>query len=60
MVLTRTAGAIHNTPADAHLVFDKVGEAYTLSEIWFPGTDGYMLNILKEQHEHRVVDVPVK
>ena len=59
-VLTRTAGAIHNTPADAHIVFDKMGETYVLSELWVPGIDGYMLNTLKEQHEHRVVNVPVK
>ncbi len=60
MILTRTAGAIHTTAADAHIVFDKVGESYTLSELWFPGTDGYILNIMKAQHEHRVVSVPVK
>ena len=60
LILTRTAGAIHNTPADAHLVFDKMGETYILSEFWLPGVDGYMLNTLKEQHEHRVVDIPVK
>jgi hypothetical protein len=60
MILTRTAGAIHNTPADAHVVFDKLGDKYTLAELWFPGTDGYMLNTLKEQHEHRVLDIPVK
>ena len=60
MIQDRTAGAIHNTPADAHIVFDKVGEAYFLSELWVPGMDGFMLNTLKEQHEHRVVNVPVK
>jgi hypothetical protein len=60
LILTRTAGAIHNTPADAHVVFDKVGETYTLSELWFPGADGYMLSTMKGQHEHRVVDIPVK
>ena len=60
LIMTRTAGAIHNTPADAHVVFDKVGETYTLSEFWFPGSDGYMLSTLTGQHEHRVVDIPVK
>jgi hypothetical protein len=58
--LTRLAGAIHTTPADAHIVFDTVGGTYTLSELWFPGDDGYMLNTMKGQHSHRVVDVPVK
>ena len=60
MILTRTAGAIHNTPADAHVVFDKVGETFTLSALWYPGTDGYMLHTMKGQHEHKVLDVPVK
>jgi hypothetical protein len=60
MILTRTSGAIHNTPADAHLVFDKVGETYILAEFWLPGFDGFVLNTLKDQHEHRVVDIPVK
>jgi hypothetical protein len=59
-ILTRTAGAIHTTPADAHVVFDKVGESYTLSELWYPREDGYMVSTMKGQHEHRVVDVPVK
>jgi hypothetical protein len=60
LIMTRTAGAIHTTAGDSHVVFDKVGETYTLSELWYPGTDGYVLNSTKEQHEHRVVDVSVK
>jgi hypothetical protein len=58
--LTRTAAAIHNTPADSHLVFDKMGETYILAELWVPGIDGYVFNTTKEQHEHQVVDVAVK
>jgi hypothetical protein len=42
-ILTRLAGAIHTTPKDSHIVFDKVGATYSLSEIWVPGQDGYML-----------------
>src|SRR5512136_1008274 len=30
-VQTRMAAGIHTTPNDAHVVFDKVGEVYTLS-----------------------------
>jgi hypothetical protein len=60
LIFTRTAGVIHNTPADAHIVFDRVGESYTLAELWFPGADGYIVNMMKEQHQHRVVDVPAK
>jgi hypothetical protein len=57
-VLTRLAAGIHTTAADAHIVFDKVGETYTLSEIWVPGVDGYLLNVVKSKHEHKIVDEP--
>ena len=57
-IITRLAGAIHTTPKDSHIVFDKVGDTYMLSEIWVPGQDGYMLLSTKGQHEHAVVDVP--
>jgi hypothetical protein len=57
-IITRLAGAMHTTPKDSHIVFDKVGDIYSLSEIWVPGQDGYMLLATKGQHEHAVVDVP--
>ena len=57
-VLTRLGGAIHTTKQDSHIVFDKVGEVYTLSEVWIPGTDGWLLSSMKGKHEHRTVDVP--
>ena len=60
MVQTRLAAGIHATPKDAHVVFDKVGDAHTLSEIWVPGGDGYAFNIIKGEHAHKVLDVPVK
>jgi len=59
VVITRLAGAIHTTPADAHLVFDTIGQTYYLSEIWIPGQDGFLLNSTKEKHEHRIVNVPL-
>jgi hypothetical protein len=58
MIVTRMAAEIHTTPNDAHVVFDKVGDVYTLSEVWVPGQDGYMLNVTKGKHEHRTVNVP--
>ncbi len=58
MVMTRLAGALHTTPQDAHIVFDKVGDKYTLSEIWPLTGDGYLLYITKGKHEHHVVNVP--
>lgn len=58
VAITRLGAGIHNTPQDSHIVFDKIGETYTLSEVWFPGVDGFMLHITKEKHEHRMVNVP--
>lgn len=56
-VITRLAAAMHTTPQDSHLVFDKVGDTYMLSEIWVPGEDGYVLLITKGEHTHKVVNV---
>lgn len=55
-VITRIGAGIHNSPQDSHIVFDKIGEAYTLSELWIPGYAGFVLNVTKEKHEHRTVD----
>ncbi len=55
-VMTRLGAGIHTSPQDSHIVFDKVGENYTLSELWIPGYDGYVLNMMKGKHEHRTVD----
>ena len=60
LISTRLAAGIHTTREDAHVVFDKVGNDYTLSEIWIPGFDGYQLNAVKGTHEHAVIDVPIK
>jgi hypothetical protein len=58
IVLTRLAAGIHTTAADSHVVFDKVGDTYTLSEVWVPGADGFLLNVVKSKHEHKIIDVP--
>ncbi len=57
-IITRLAAGIHTTPKDSHIVFDKVGDVYTLSEIWEPGQDGYLLNWTKGKHEHHIINVP--
>ena len=57
-VITRIGAAIHTSPQDAHLVFDEVGGVRTLSEIWIPGMDGWLLSVGKGAHQHRTVDVP--
>jgi hypothetical protein len=57
LIVTRLGGEMHATPKDAHLVFDKVGETYLLSEIWIPGEDGYLLLATKGKHEHKTLNV---
>jgi len=56
-ILTRTAGEIHTTPEDAHLVFDVIGDVTALSEIWIPGQDGYIMLMTKGPHTHKVINV---
>jgi hypothetical protein len=58
-VLTRLPGAIHTTPKDAHVVFDKVANTYFLSSLWLPNIDGYLVRITMENVEHAIVDVPL-
>lgn len=56
-VITRLAAGMHTTPQDAHLVFDVVGDKYALSEVWIPGVDGFVLQITKGKHTHKIVNV---
>ena len=56
-IITRLYAGTHRTPEDAHLVFDVVGDAYALSEIWIPGEDGYVMLITKGMHKHRVLNI---
>ena len=58
LVKTRLAAGTHTTQNDSHVVFDQVGDVYTLSEVWVPGQDGWVLHLTKGKHEHRVLDVP--
>jgi hypothetical protein len=57
VIQTRLSGATHQTPQDSHLVFDKVGDKYTLSEVWIPGEDGYLVWATKGKHEHKTLNV---
>jgi hypothetical protein len=56
-VITRLAGETYLTADEAHLVFDVVGNKYVLSEVWIPGIDGYVLQMTKGAHTHKVVKV---
>jgi hypothetical protein len=57
-VLTRLGAGIHTSKQDSHVVFDEVAGVYTLSEIWLPGEDGWLLSATKGKHQHKTVDVP--
>jgi hypothetical protein len=57
VVVTRLGGEIHTSPQDAHIVFDKVGDKYILSELWLPDMDGFLLNVTKDKHEHHSIKV---
>ena len=43
VVMTRFGGGLHTTPQDAHIVLDKAGNNYSLSEIWPLNGDGYLV-----------------
>lgn len=57
MIVTTLAPPPHNGATDAHVIFDKVGSNYALSEIWEPGMDGVLVFATKGQHEHAVIHV---
>ncbi|MCE5311075.1 MAG: hypothetical protein LLG20_25840 [Acidobacteriales bacterium] len=56
-IITLLAGAPHNGGKDCHLVFDRVGDTYTLSEIWQLGGDGVLVYATKGEHKHHVLHV---
>ena len=55
--LTYLAPTPHSTATDAHIVFDKVGNTYTLSELWIPGQEGILVYATKGKHEHQIIHV---
>ena len=55
--LTYLAPPPHSSATDAHLVFDKVGNTYTLSELWEPGQDGVLVYATKGKHEHHILHI---
>lgn len=54
---TRLAAGVRDTPKNALVVFDKIGQNYVLSEIWIPGEDGFVLAVTKAKHEHKIINV---
>jgi hypothetical protein len=58
-VITRLAAPA--TPLTASkLIFDKVGNTYYLSEVWFRNRDGFLLYGSKEAHTHQGVTAETK
>ena len=55
LFVTTLAPSPHTTADDAHVVFDKEGTTYTLSELWAPAVDGVLLHGTPGKHEHEVV-----
>jgi hypothetical protein len=53
---TVTRLAASEPPAgDFHIVFDKVGDAYYISEVWLPGEDGYLVYAAPGKHTHHII-----
>lgn len=48
IVLTRVGR--QNPVEDLELVFDKVGDKYLLSEVWYLGEDGYLVLATEQAH----------
>lgn len=48
------------TSNEARLVFDKVGDKNILSEVWFPGVDGFLVTATSGKHTHATVKGTVK
>lgn len=56
-IMTTLAPSPHSTAADAHIVFDKAGGKYILSELWEPDAEGVLVHAEKGKHEHHVLHV---
>jgi hypothetical protein len=59
LTITRLAGH-EESAAEGRLVFDKVGETYYLSELWIPGSDGFLLHATKGTHTHHTIKIHKK
>jgi hypothetical protein len=56
--ITILARQEHSTATDSHVVFDKVGDKYSLSEIWGVHQEGVLVLATKGKHEHEVIHAP--
>lgn len=44
-IITMLGPVSHGTATDSHLVFDKVGGRYILSELWEPKSEGILVHV---------------
>ena len=54
LIITRLDGTMRASDKSSYVVFDAVGDTNTLSEIWLPGEDGYLLAATKGRHTHKI------
>jgi hypothetical protein len=55
VITERLSDPTYDIYRNCETVFDKVGDTYTLSEIWFPQMSGFRLYAAKEPSERKVV-----
>jgi len=55
--ITTLATAPHTSATDTHIVFDKVGNTYALSELWEVDAEGVLVYATKGPHEHHILHV---
>jgi hypothetical protein len=54
-IVTRLQDRARDMSNYCQAVFDKVGDTYTLAELWLPEMRGFQIYASKEPHERRVV-----
>lgn len=59
-IITRLARTEHSTASDAHVVFDVADGTYTLSEIWIPDEEGFLLQATRGTHSHHVLHLGLR
>jgi hypothetical protein len=56
-IITELSAEERGNLSSSSLVFDVAGGKYVLSEVWIPGANGYLLEVTKGHHAHKVVKI---
>lgn len=59
VIMTRLGMPQNSGKENSHLVFDKIGDTYMLSELWIDGMDGFLLHATNTKHAHQNVKVKI-